>query len=420
MALTRAEMIAIIESGSTVTYRNRTLSRVSQVPSQAQLDADAAAATAAAQNGIPIYAGVGEPSDLMGVQGSFYVDLSLGEVYHKEGVPSAWESFGSWVGGGAASLSELTDVFLTVPQKGEILVYDEDTGKWVNTSPTYAKTPVRRATVEGLPPHTFLNNVITDSSMGSALPPQDGGVLLVGERLLVKNEPLGEENGIYVVTVAGDAGLIPWVLTRAPDSDDEADIKSGMSVAVEEGDVNDNTVWFLQTNPPISLNTTPLIFSQSVYVAPHAHTLDSLSDVSVPAPSVGQLVAWNGSAWVPSSQYETLTFIIDGGGSVITAGIKGDIRIGYAATIISVMLLADQAGSIVIDLWKDVYSNFPPVDADSITGASPPTISSGVKSENTTLTGWSATISGDSIIRVNVDSATTITRCALAIRLVRL
>jgi hypothetical protein len=104
---------------------------------------------------------------------------------------------------------------------------------------------------------------------------------------------------------------------------------------------------------------------------------------------------------------------IDGGGSVITTGIKTDLRVPVACTIIRAVLLADQSGSIVIDVWKDSYTNYPPTDADSITASAPPTISTATKSKDSTLTGWTTSISADDTLRFNVDSATTVTRVQL-------
>jgi hypothetical protein len=116
---------------------------------------------------------------------------------------------------------------------------------------------------------------------------------------------------------------------------------------------------------------------------------------------------------------ETINFIIDGGASAITTGIKGDIRIGYAATITGVTMLADQSGSIVVDIWKDIYTNFPPLDADSITASAPPTISGAIKSEDNTLTGWTTALAAGDILRFNVDSITDIVRVTVALKLTR-
>jgi hypothetical protein len=67
--------------------------------------------------------------------------------------------------------------------------------------------------------------------------------------------------------------------------------------------------------------------------------------------------------------------VITANGSAITAGIVGDIEIPFAATLTAVRLFADLVGSIVIDLWKDTYANYPPTVADTITASAKPTLS---------------------------------------------
>lgn len=107
--------------------------------------------------------------------------------------------------------------------------------------------------------------------------------------------------------------------------------------------------------------------------------------------------------------------VIDGGGATITTGIKGDFVVPYACTILGVTALADQTGSIVVDVWKDTYANFPPTDSpDTITASAPITISTATKSQDSTLTGWTTTLAAGDILRFNVDSATSITRVAIA------
>jgi len=112
----------------------------------------------------------------------------------------------------------------------------------------------------------------------------------------------------------------------------------------------------------------------------------------------------------------SLNFVIDGGGSAITTGIKGDIQIPFACTIQSVTMLADQTGSIVVDIWKDTYTNFPPTDADSITDSAVPTITTATKSTDATLTGWTVAVTAGDILRFNVDSCTSITRCSVVLK----
>ena len=114
----------------------------------------------------------------------------------------------------------------------------------------------------------------------------------------------------------------------------------------------------------------------------------------------------------------SVVLVVDGGGSAITTGVKGDIQIPVAGTITAVRMLADQSGSAVVDIWKDSYANFPPTVADTITASAKPTLSAAANSEDTTLTGWTTSVSAGDILRFNVDSAATITRLTLELTVV--
>lgn len=122
---------------------------------------------------------------------------------------------------------------------------------------------------------------------------------------------------------------------------------------------------------------------------------------------------------VANTLLSSITFIIDGGGSAITTGVKGDLEIPFACTITAATLLADQTGSIVVDIWKDTYANFPPTVADTITASAKPTISATNKAQDTTLTGWTTSITAGDTLRFNVDSAATVTRVVLSLRITR-
>jgi hypothetical protein len=108
-------------------------------------------------------------------------------------------------------------------------------------------------------------------------------------------------------------------------------------------------------------------------------------------------------------------FVIDGGGSAITTGVKGDIEMPCAGTITRVTLLADATGSIVVDIWKDTYANYPPTVTNTITASAKPTISSALKYQDSTLTGWTKTFAAGDILRLNVDSATTVKRVLVSL-----
>ncbi len=105
-----------------------------------------------------------------------------------------------------------------------------------------------------------------------------------------------------------------------------------------------------------------------------------------------------------------------GGGSVITTGAKTWIRVPKTCTITEWILTADQSGSIVIDIWKDTYANFPPTVADTITASAKPTLSSQQKNSNNVLTGWTTALTENDYLRFNVDSVSTVTKITLILK----
>lgn len=82
----------------------------------------------------------------------------------------------------------------------------------------------------------------------------DGVSVIAGDRVLVKDQSTGNQNGIYVVA-AGD-----W--SRATDADISAEVTAGMFTFVAEGTANADSGWVLTTNDAITLGTTALVFAQ--------------------------------------------------------------------------------------------------------------------------------------------------------------
>jgi len=116
----------------------------------------------------------------------------------------------------------------------------------------------------------------------------------------------------------------------------------------------------------------------------------------------------------------SFNFVIDGGNSVITTGLKGFIEWGFAAQIMGWTIMADVVGSIVVDVWKDSYANFAPTVADSITGTEKPTLSSAQKNQDLSLTSFSTMVAKGDIWAFNVDSVSAIKRVTIAFRFNRL
>jgi hypothetical protein len=112
----------------------------------------------------------------------------------------------------------------------------------------------------------------------------------------------------------------------------------------------------------------------------------------------------------------SLVFKID----TTTTGAKSlFFRVPYACTITAWELVGNVSGSVVLDIWKDTYANFPPVVADSITASAKPTLSAAQKAQSSTLTGWTTALAAGDYIEVNVDSVTSITNGTLALTVTR-
>lgn len=84
----------------------------------------------------------------------------------------------------------------------------------------------------------------------------DGVTLTSRARVLVKDQTLAEQNGIY--QWRGDSTR----MVRVVDTDQNAEVTSGLIVLVEEGDTNGEKQFVLRTPDPISLTVTPLLFEE--------------------------------------------------------------------------------------------------------------------------------------------------------------
>jgi hypothetical protein len=90
----------------------------------------------------------------------------------------------------------------------------------------------------------------------------DGVSLTSGQRVLVKDQTTGTQNGIYSVTTVGD-GSTAAVLTRTTDADSSSEVTGGMFTFVESGTVNaDNAFVLTSVTGGATLGTDTLTFTQ--------------------------------------------------------------------------------------------------------------------------------------------------------------
>lgn len=125
---------------------------------------------------------------------------------------------------------------------------------------------------------------LTNSGANAALS-IDSYSVSASDKILVKNQSTGSQNGLYVVTTVGD-GSTPWVLTRSTDMDtgDEAEERDWFWVS--GGSTNADNGFTLTTTGEITLDTTTLTFSRTLGSAtgsgqPASAALTDWDDVGV-------------------------------------------------------------------------------------------------------------------------------------------
>ena len=107
------------------------------------------------------------------------------------------------------------------------------------------KASVRAATTASI-------TLASDLENGDVL---DGVTLATGDRVLVKDQSTGSENGIYVVKVSGAPD-------RSTDADAGAEVTANFAVFVEQGTANADSGFTLTNNGTVTVGTTALVFTQ--------------------------------------------------------------------------------------------------------------------------------------------------------------
>jgi hypothetical protein len=165
------------------------------------------------------------------------------------------------------SVGMTTGTITTAPSSGNDIVnktYADSIASGINFHQS-----CRLATTAALPSCTYNNGT---SGVGATLTATANGALSVDgtavaatNRILVKNQVSGAQNGVYVVTQTGNGGA-PFILTRATDFDTPGtgvnQIDAGDFFLITAGSTLANTSWVQQTPLPITVGTTPIVFSQ--------------------------------------------------------------------------------------------------------------------------------------------------------------
>ncbi len=135
----------------------------------------------------------------------------------------------------------------------------------VTLTNAYTKTEVDTL-MQGLKAKASVRVATTANITLSGTQTIDGILVAAGDRVLVKNQTTGSQNGIYIASASA------WV--RALDADTALELTSAY-VLVEQGTVNAN-MGFVQTADDITLNTTSLTFVKFSTFGGNADTATAL------------------------------------------------------------------------------------------------------------------------------------------------
>lgn len=164
----------------------------------------------------------------------------------------------------------------------------------------------------------------------------------------------------------------------------------------------------------------------------NGQTIDGSACITLPNQNQTAGVTSDGTNWVVLFSPDTgagqpvltssLGASFDNGVASIPAGKVGDIWVPFDCTITGVTVLASRftsgsSGSIQLDVWRTPYGSFPPGVGGSITGGNYPTISSGNKYQDLTLSGWTTAVAADDTLRFYVNTCSGITQAVVILRI---
>jgi hypothetical protein len=127
------------------------------------------------------------------------------------------------------------------------------------------KPTAQVATTAALPANTYANGT---GGIGATLTATTNGALTVdgytpavGDRILVKNEVAGANNGLYDVTQVG-SGATPYILTRNVYMDAPAEFPGAFIPVEDAGTTNANSLWLCTNTVAPTVGTTAITFTQ--------------------------------------------------------------------------------------------------------------------------------------------------------------
>jgi hypothetical protein len=128
------------------------------------------------------------------------------------------------------------------------------------------------------------------------------------------------------------------------------------------------------------------------------------------APGLTIATAYGATSSTTNQNIRAISFIFDGAGSALSGTLTRCQQINYAGTIQEATLTADQSGSATVDVQTVAFGSYTgPGSASTITAADTPALSSAVKYQDSTLTGWTTSLTANTVVCMVLSSPSTVT-----------
>jgi len=222
------------------------------------------------------------------------------------------------------------------------------------TDPTSAQDAATKAYVDAVKTGLDVKDSVVAASTGNGTLSSaytngdtlDGVTLATNDRILLKDQSTGSENGIYTVNSSGAP-------TRASDFDANAEVTSGAFTFVTEGTANGDSGFVLTTNDDITVGSTAMTWAQfsgagqitaGVGLAKSGNTLsvgvdDSSIEINSDALRVKAAGVTNAmlAGSIDLTSKVTGTLPIGNGGTGLTAAAKGSVILANTANTLSAL-----------------------------------------------------------------------------------
>jgi hypothetical protein len=154
----------------------------------------------------------------------------------------------------------------------------------------------------------------------------DGQSVVVGNRVLIKDQTNQIQNGVYTLTNNGSAGVTAWILTRATDQDNSVsgEMANGDDFNVQGGTVNAGKSFVNSTVGTITIGTTNITYS-AYYAGLPAQSTNAGKVLTTD----GTTPSWAAPTGATSGTYTATTIVVDANGRIssISTGSSGGAQL---------------------------------------------------------------------------------------------